>query len=544
MPLCIWRFGWLLLGSLSRPTSLYRAVVTRVQCYNNWVQRLPIGIQDFPSLRQESCVYVDKTALIKRLLESGTYFFLSRPRRFGKSLLLSTIQAIFEGRKDLFVGLWLEHNYDFAVHPIIRLDFSKLDFEARSLEVSVIQELKFIALGYGLELVQDTVRSVFEELIRKLAATTKVVVLIDEYDKPITDYLLEIDKRDTHVAVLRSLYGVLKPMNQYLEFVMLTGVSKIGKLSLFSDLNNLQDISLDAEFASLCGYSREEIEHNFSDYLLELAQYQNLDLETLWSETKRWYNGYSWDGINRLYCPFSFLLFLKQKEFMSYWYQTATPTFLLELIQTQQLNPLEFELLQTDDRPLQATSLDLLDPTSLMFQTGYLTIIQKHRSPLGVQYDLSFPNFEVRYAFSRSLLGYYSHWVGNQISSFVIDLRSALNRLDWDAFFAKVNQILASIPYEIFPQQEAYPHSLLHLMLVATGYQTTSQVQTSLGRMDILLETFTHHIIFELKTKGTPKKAVTQINRKQYAAQFATPVIKVGVIFNLEQKVFSAWQVG
>ena len=208
---------------------------------------LPIGIQDFPTLRETGYAYVDKTHLIYGLLESGKSYFLSRPRRFGKSLLVSTLKAIFDGRKDLFAGLWLETNFDFAVHPVIRLDFSRLDFSQRSLEVSLLYSLQQSAAEYDLTLEQDTVRSAFEELIYKLSQQGKVVVLIDEYDKPITDYLLEPEKRNAHQAVLKSLYGVLKPMNPYLELVFLTGVSKIGKLSLFSDLNNLQDISLNTK---------------------------------------------------------------------------------------------------------------------------------------------------------------------------------------------------------------------------------------------------------------------------------------------------------
>ncbi len=504
---------------------------------------LPIGIQDFPTLREQEYVYVDKTQLIHGLLESGKSVFLSRPRRFGKSLLLSTIQAIFEGRKDLFKGLWLENHFDFKVHPVIRLDFAKLDFSARSLEISILEELKLMAKQHGFELTQGTVRSGFEELIRLLSATTKIVILIDEYDKPITDYLLDPEKRSYHQAVLKSLYGVLKPMNANLEFVFLTGVSKIGKLSLFSDLNNLQDISLNTKYATLCGYSRTEIEMSFPSYLLALATKFETNLELLWEHIKHWYNGYSWDGLTRLYCPFSFLLFLEQQKFKSYWYETGTPTFLLDLIRAAQLNPFEFEVRSIDETPLVSTQVDAVDPISLMFQTGYLTIEHEYSSLTGVRYDLSFPNFEVRFAFSRSLLGHYSQELPSFMSTFSFALQQLLITLDWDGFFAKVNQILSSIPYEIFRKEEAYPHSLLHLMLLATGLRTQSQIQTSLGRIDILVETPTHRIIFELKTSGTAEEALAQINQNQYANGLEPPIVKVGVVFNLEQKAFMAWAV-
>ncbi len=503
---------------------------------------LPIGIQDFPTLRERGHVYVDKTHLIKPLLENAGYYFFSRPRRFGKSLLLSTLKAIFDGRKDLFAGLWLEHNHDFAVHPVVRVDFSRLDFSARSLEVSLLHSLQQTASEYGLTLEQDTVRSAFEELIYKLSKTAKVVVLIDEYDKPITDYLLEPEKRKAHQAVLRSFYGVLKPMNAYLELVFLTGVSKIGKLSLFSDLNNLEDISLNADFALLCGYTKQEIEMAFPTYLEAVGQHLKFDSVELMQRITHWYNGYSWDGQNRLYCPFSFLLFLKQKVFKSFWYETGTPTFLVDLIRAAQLNPLEFEAIELLDSEIRATNVDRINPVSLMFQTGYLTILSQSNEAFGVAYTLGYPNQEVRQAFSNDLILEYTQKM--YPDSFSLKLYRLLEKLDWDGFFAAVNQVLSSIPYEIFRREEAYPHSLLHIMLLATGFRTQSQVQTSLGRIDILLETATHRIIFEIKTSGTPEEAMRQIELNQYAAGLELPVVQVGVVFSLEQKAFVAWLTG
>ena len=505
------------------------------------MKTLPIGIQDFPTLRERGHVYVDKTKLIQPLLESGGYFFLSRPRRFGKSLLVSTLKAIYDGRKDLFAELWLEGRCDFAVHPVIRLDFSNINFTNLPLDQGITEWLRINALEYGCVLQSLNAKDAFRELILELSKQSKVVVLIDEYDKPITDYLLEPAKRDAHTAVLRGVYGLLKPMNAYLELVFLTGVSKIGKLSLFSDLNNVQDMSLNAKYASICGYSRAEIELGFPQYLESLAAKFDFDLETLWQSIKHWYNGYSWDGESRLYCPFSFLLFLEQQQFKSYWYETGTPTLLLELVRAKQLNPLEFEPKRIDDAPLVATALDDIDPISLMFQTGYLTIDRLYSSLAGVRYDLTFPNFEVRFAFSRSLLAFYGHAVPSAVSGFANLLQAALERLDWDEFFALVNQILAGIPYEIFRREEAYPHSLLHIMLLATGFRTQSQVQTSLGRIDILLETSTHRIVFELKTSGTPDEALLQIEQNQYAAGLESPVVGVGAVFSLERKAFVSW---
>jgi hypothetical protein len=280
-----------------------------------------------------------------------------------------------------------------------------------------------------------------------------------------------------------------------------------------------------------------------------------------------WYNGYSWDGINRLYCPFSFLLVLQQKKFKSFWFETGTPSFLLKLIRAALLNPLEFDSTEMDASGMTTTDVEHLDAIGLMFQTGYLTIREAQISAGQELYTLGYPNQEVRQAFSSSLIQEYSQLVPSQISQFGVALHKALLRLDWDTLFNKVNQILASIPYEIFPARESYIHSLMHLMLTSTGFITQSQVQsdpspsattpvrcafvvkrgaslgsrTSLGRMDTLVTTPTHQIIFEFKLSGTAKQAMQQISTTRYADGFDQPVIKIGVLFDLEQKRIAEW---
>jgi hypothetical protein len=498
---------------------------------------LPTGIQDFPTLRQGHYVYVDKTPIIHGLLESGKSYFLSRPRRFGKSLLISTLKAIFDGRKELFTGLWLENKHDFAAHPVIRIDFSNINFTDKPLDQGIVDWLKIVASKYNYVLQGTNARDAFQELILELSKTAKVVVLIDEYDKPLTDFLLEPQIRQTHQVILRSFYGVLKPLNEYLELVFLTGVSKIGKLSLFSDLNNLHDISLEPQFAQICGYSREEIEQAFPEHLNAVMLHHNKPLEALWADIKQWYNGFSWDGEHKLYCPFSFLLFLTGRQFRSYWYGTATPTFLLEFIRAAKLNPLELDPTEATSDTISSANLDRPNLTGLMFQTGYLTILGLEPSPMGMIYRLGYPNFEVRQAFSNDLILEYSQGT----ESFNVHLWRMLERQDWDGFFAKVNQILATIPYEIFKREEVYAHSLLHLMLLSTGFTVQSQVPTSLGRIDILLTTQTNQIIFELKTSGTPEEALLQIENNRYADGLTMPVVRVGAVFDFANKAFTAW---
>jgi hypothetical protein len=503
--------------------------------------RLPIGIQDFANLRENDYVYVDKTMFFSNILKGGR-FFIARPRRFGKSLMISTLKAIFEGRKDLFKDLWLENRHDFVPYPIIRLDFSQLDMLGRSLEVSLVESFRYTALQYGLVLQAETAKAAFEELIRTLSVEQRVVVLIDEYDKALTDFLENPKKRAEHQEILKSVYGVLKPLDAHLHLVVLTGVSKFGKLSLFSDLNNLEDISLNTNYALAFGYTKTEIESYFSVEIQAVADKMGISLTKLWERVKRWYNGYSWDGIESVYCPFSFLLFLSQKHLRSFWYETGTPTLLVQLVRQGKINPLEFESLMVSQEAIVTANIDKLDAISLMFQTGYLTVKQIKISSAGTRYTLAYPNEEVRIAFSTNLLEEYSQLRSSQISTFGIDLQDALLELEWIKFFEVVNKIFAGVPYEIFPKKESYVHSLMHLMLVSSGWRVQSQVQTALGRMDTLIETDLNQIIFEFKIGGTPEAALAQINSQQYALSLEKPVVKIGVVFDLETKGVSAWK--
>ena len=503
---------------------------------------LPTGFQDFTKLRENNLIYVDKTMFFEPFLFGGQ-FFVARPRRFGKSLFLSTVKAIFQGRKDLFKGLWLENNHDFKPHPVIRLDFSQINFVDKPLGLGVLDWLRVNALEYNYEIKSDNGRDAFVELIRELSKIEKVVVLIDEYDKPITDYLLEPEARSVQQKALKNLYGALKSLDSHLHLVLMTGVSKIGKLSLFSDLNNLRDISLEPEFATLFGYTKAEIKIAFPDYLNTISQNLNIALPELWESMQRWYNGYSWDAIEKVYCPFSFLLFLVQKEFKSYWYETGTPTFLLEIVRNAKFNPLHFESVLLDELTISTTNIENLEASSLMFQTGYLTLKNKQISILGTRYELTYPNEEVRMAFSKGLLLEYSKGSVAFIGSFSLELQDALLLLDWTKFFDVANRVFAGIPYEIFPKRESYVHSLMHLMLISTGFQTQSQVQTSQGRMDTLTTTFEYNLIFEFKVSGTASQALEQIDENRYADGLKKPIIKVGVLFDLEQKQISDWAI-
>jgi hypothetical protein len=505
---------------------------------------LPIGVQDFEKLRDMNYVYIDKTEHMAPLLEGGV-FFISRPRRFGKSLLLSTLKAIYEGKKHLFEGLWLEHNHDFKPRPVIRIDFSELDMTHGRLEESLVLSFQQTASEYGLELKAKSPKMAFRELLFELSKIDRVVILIDEYDKAITDYLFEKEKRLEHQAILRSIYGLLKPMDAHLHLVVLTGVSKIGKLSLFSDLNSLNDISLKKQYAQMFGYTRAEIEHAFPTQLKNAWEELELLEGEFWDILKYWYNGYSWDGKTSVYCPFSFLLFLDDPIFKGYWYQTGTPTFLIQLIEERKINPLELEHLTTNDQALSTFDLGTLNIVSIMFQTGYLTIKSLKSELYGVRYTLGYPNQEVKQAFSNNLLEQYIGQPLDFIDSLSHRIRENILRLEWDAFFAEVKAVYASIP-SIITSKEKHFHALFHVLMCATGFQVYSELLTNKGRIDTLVYTRACYIIFEFKMEGTAQAALEQINTKDYAERFEVeaPVYKIGVVFDEASRNVKEWKVG
>ena len=341
------------------------------------MKKLPIGIQTFSKLREGDFIYVDKTEYIYNIITGNNYYFLSRPRRFGKSLTLSTIAEIYSGSKNLFTGLWIENNWNWdKIHPIIHISFNSLNYKDLGLEIVLKKELLKIGRKYELLLSETSSPELFEELIEKLAAAKgRVVILIDEYDKPIIDFLeaenLHIAKQNR--AILRNFYSIIKNADPYIEFFLMTGVSKFSQTGIFSNLNHLNDITLNKKYASLTGYTQNELLLYFNDYIQEvLPDFAPLNEQQLLEQIKQWYNGYSWDAKTRVYNPYSVLLFFDNRAFENYWFATGTPTFLINLIkEKKQFN---FNQITASGALLDSYEPDDLDIRTLLFQTGYLTI--------------------------------------------------------------------------------------------------------------------------------------------------------------------------
>jgi len=489
------------------------------------MRKLPVGVQSFVELIDNQCVYVDKTIYIFKLLQSGaSSFFLSRPRRFGKSLLLSTMKAIFEGRKELFEGMYIydKNNWQ-EKQPVVHLDMSGLDTRsAERFETSIAFRLHSLAEGVGIALTASLPGDLLYELIEKLYAKSgnRVVVLIDEYDKPIQDVLHRSQLAEEIREILRNFYTILKLKAEQLHFVFLTGVSKISQVSIFSGLNNLKDLTLDEEFAGICGYTQNELEDDFSEHIQQLATKESLGNEQILDKIKFWYNGYSWDGETFVYNPYSTLLLLDTHKFLSHWFRTGTPTFLLELMeQRRDFSPVLEKYINVDQEFSDSQTLERMDTVPLFFQTGYLTIKKR----VGEKYQLEIPNQEVRLSLSNFLLSRLTDKAEYEVKNLVEGIRRGLEQENIEAAISDLRLLFAHITYDSHLPYEAHYHALLQLTLLLIGIPGRSEVHTDKGRIDTIIQLPGHTYIVELKYAQTPElleaalaEGMEQIKRKRY----------------------------
>ena len=510
------------------------------------MQKLPIGVQSFSDLRQENNLYVDKTRQIYELLNTSKFVFLSRPRRFGKSLLTTTLREIFRGNRALFQGLWIEDKIDWQPRPVILINFNDLDYLEQSLATALTHYMDELADGYGLRLEAPHYKEKLRELIVQLSKNGKVVLLVDEYDKPITDLLENEEKVQEHVATLKNFYSVLKSTAaEHLHFVFLTGVSKYGKISVFSDLNNLLDITLDRRFATLLGYTQAELERYFSDHIDQLAQRYSMSRPEMLAMIAHWYNGYSWDGVNTVYVPFSTLVFLEQQTFANHWFATATPSFLIKLLRQKQIPAYDLERIGGGAALVESADVNNISVLSLLFQTGYLTVKQVRIELSGqTQYILGYPNFEVAQAFQQVLLADYLGKPADSLAStLLLRLGDALRSQNVEDFINILKSVFASIPHTLFLPQEAYYHSIVYLILKLLGFTIHAEPLTNLGRIDAVLELPEAVYILEFKMT-TAQIALQQIRDKQYDLPYrhqGKPIILLGMVFDQAGHNITDW---
>ena len=457
------------------------------------MKRLPLGIQDFRKIIEGDYLYVDKTHYIYDLINSASYYFLSRPRRFGKSLLLDTIAEAFGGDRELFRGLWIYgSDFGFEKHPVIRLDMSKIANKTpETLENSLLSNLRNRISDEGFGIADDVPSDAFHHLIEMLYKKygKRVVVLIDEYDKPIVDHLTDIEKAEANRAVLRGFYGILKSMDPFLRMTFFTGVTKFTKTSIFSELNNLLDITLTKDYAGICGIPVEDLGKLFHEHIADLSSVDELrQISSIHDEILTWYDGYSWDGVNRVLNPFGLFSFFIQKRFASYWYASGTPKFLVDLIVKDPGVYTNLKNLRMMEIMLDNYDIREIDAESLLFQTGYLTI--KDKTFVGVEYvyTLDMPNHEVRKAFDLHVLSAFSGNGQSRVIQAQMEAGEALMTGNLQKLLDILKGLFASIPYQLHIDREAYYHSIFYAVMNVLGFDVEAEVSTSKGRIDAVLE--------------------------------------------------------
>lgn len=508
----------------------------------------PIGVQDFEKLRRVGFLYIDKTDLVYRLVKEGVYYFLSRPRRFGKSLLISTLEAYFSGKKELFKGLAMEKlEKEWKAYPVFHLDLNARKYENEASLIAILnQHLENWETVYGDEKKDRAPEERFAHLIRRAYDTTglPVVILVDEYDKPLLQTIGNKSLMEDYRNTLKAFYGVLKTMDRCIRFAMLTGVTKFGKVSVFSDLNNLEDISMNKRYVALCGITEQEIHDNFENELHELGEAQEMTYEKVCNTLKERYDGYHFvPDTEGIYNPFSLLNTFKNLDFESYWFETGTPTYLVELLKQSHY---ELEKLTQVE-----TSADVLNnvlgddqPIPVIYQSGYLTL--KSYDKTFKLYTLGFPNKEVEEGFMNFLLPWYANVDTIESQSAIKQFVQEIRRGDINAFFKRLQSFFADTPYELVRERELHYQNVLFIVFKLIGFYVKAEYHTAQGRIDLVLQTDRFVYVMEFKLEGTAEEALRQIEEKQYTMPFRTDrrkVYKIGVNFSATTRNIEKWLV-
>jgi Holliday junction resolvase-like predicted endonuclease len=517
-------------------------------------RKLPIGIQDFEKLRTEGFVYVDKTEYVYNLASINRPYFLGRPRRFGKSLFLSTLKAYFLGKKELFEGLAIvDLEKEWIEYPVIYIDFNKAVYT----DVKTLNNVIDYILGNYEEqwnIEKNTSSDLplrFDNLIHKMYETTgrKVVVLVDEYDKPLLGTMDNLDTNDEIRAALKGFYGVLKNADAYLRFVLLTGVTKFSRVSIFSDLNQLQDISMDNLFSGICGITEAELIENFQPEIKSLAKEQELTYDETLAKLKKHYDGYRFsDNSKDMYNPFSLLNTFSSERFRDYWFETGTPTFLVKMLKNIDFDVKALENgIQSPARSITDYRPENENPAPLLYQTGYLTI-KSYDKQLD-EYTLGYPNEEVKYGFMYNLLPVFmpkkNVWSEFSSGSFIRDLRAS----NVEGFMTRLQAFFSGIPYELNNKEEKHYQTVFYLLFKLMGEYVQTEVSSAIGRADAVAVVNDTVFIFEFKLteNASAEEALKQIDERKYAAQYAAgnkKIVKIGAEFSAEERTLSRWVKG
>ena len=509
-------------------------------------RRLPIGIQNFRKIREQNCYYVDKTGYIRALLDGGTHYFLSRPRRFGKSLFLDTLKELFEGNEPLFEGLYIHDHWDWEVrHPVLRLDFSSGNYQGPD---DLLKEVsaQLNAFEDEAEVIprDESASARLRHLMKVLHERSgqRVVLLVDEYDKPILDALAVPEVARANRDFLRGLYSTAKFSDAHIHFTFITGVSKFSKVSIFSGLNNLTDITIDPQYSALCGYTETDLDTVFAPELPGLDR----------DEIRTWYNGYSWLGKEKVYNPFDILLLFDKRTFGTYWFETGTPTFLIETLFKRHISSLELNNMIGSDELLSAFDVDDMATEALLFQTGYLTITEKENLGGASFYRLGYPNREVRQSLNRSLLRYLVK-DSTSLMANTVRLYRLLEANDFAGLETLFHAFFASIPYEWYTNNdianfEGYYASVFYSYFAGLGLNVTVEDSSSYGRVDMAVHFNDDIYLFEFKVveMASEGAAMAQLKTKGYADKYRgldQPIHLIAVEFSKNTRNITAFEV-
>ena len=511
--------------------------------------KYPIGIQDFDKIINEGYTYVDKTELIYKLVHEGSYYFLSRPRRFGKSLLMSTLDAYFSGKRELFKNLAIEKlEEDWTAYPVLHLDLNTGKYNSKdSLTHALDDFLSRLEANYGTFHSEKTLELRFMGIIERIYHKTgkPVVILVDEYDKPLLQYINNKELQDDFRATLKAFYSVLKTQDRYIRFALLTGVTKFGKVSVFSDLNNLIDISMDEGYDTLCGITEEEMHRYFEESIQKLAERYKISYEETCARLKKRYDGYHFVEYGTgVYNPFSLLSTFRASKFGSYWFETGTPTFLVQLLQRE-----NFYLPDLTQQQVSADMLNCIDtmdrnPIPVIYQSGYLTI--KDYDEEFKVYTLGFPNEEVEEGFANYLLPYYAHTGSEGAPMYVRNFVLALRNGRPEQFMKRMQVLFADTDYKIVGNAELYFQNAFYIVTKLLGFYTEVERTISDGRIDMIVKTKDYIYIFEFKYDQNADIALQQIENKGYAQPFVTDgrkIVKIGVNFSREHRCIDEWKI-
>ena len=511
--------------------------------------KLPLGRQSFAEVRELRCAYVDKTPLALKMIEDGKLYFLARPRRFGKSLFLDTLRNLFEAKRELFQGLHAEANWDWDVKfPVIKLDMNGTFNKPTSLESRLKGLLENNAINLGVDLRGQDIPTLFQNLLMDASQKhgRQVVLLIDEYDKPMIDNIGKLELAQEMREQLHGFYSIIKAADEHLRFVMLTGVSKFSKVSIFSGLNNLKDISLDPQYANICGYTEDDLDQVFGEHL------RSVDRGLL----RRWYNGYNFLARDRVYNPYDVLHFIDRSQsfnrprFRSYWFETGTPTFVVDLLTRDNLSACQLEPSIVSEEIIDSCPIEKLELTTVLFQSGYLTIDSVDDSdPYTTMYSLTCPNSSVRTALQYRL---FKHYTDKNDPSYRSNMRRALRNAQLDTIEAELKRLFASIATDNYRRNniahfEGYYASVVYSFFVGMGLQVIPEDVSNLGRIDLTIQLENHTYIIEFKVvkrKSKNNSALQQIIQQGYAAKYSGDVYQIGIEFSEIKRNITgfAWQ--